>query len=340
MKAWQLAGGFGLEYLQQSEQSCRALGKDEVRVRIRACSLNYRDLLVINGHYNPHQALPLIPVSDGAGEVVEIGSDVRFVKIGQRVCATFSQNWDHGRVDDKAQRFTLGSPLPGMLAEEGVFKEQGLIAFPSFLSFVEASTLPCAAVTAFNALTHEADLKPGQSVLLEGTGGVSIFALQFAKALQLKTIAMSSSALKLERLRELGADHVIDYKAVSDWPHMVKEFTDGQGVDAVLDVGGKDSLNKAIASLKRGGAVCLIGILGGTEASIDIVAVLMRQLRLLGVFVGSKSVFLAMNRVIEHKKIKPVVNRVFTFDEAPAALAYLASGNHFGKVCIEMKESH
>ncbi|HXW60305.1 MAG TPA: NAD(P)-dependent alcohol dehydrogenase, partial [Myxococcota bacterium] len=191
MKAWQVVQNFGLNNLKQVELPSRSLEKDEVRVKIRACSLNYRDLLVVNGHYNPHQPLPLIPVSDGAGEVLEVGFEVSSLKPGSRVCATFSQNWEYGRVNDEAQNYTLGSPLPGMLADEGIFKERGLLKFPSFLSYVEAATLPCAAVTAFNALTHEAELKPGDSVLLQGTGGVSIFALQFAKALGLVSIATS-----------------------------------------------------------------------------------------------------------------------------------------------------
>lgn len=340
MKAWQIVESFGLNNLKKCELSRKPLLDDEVRVKIRACSLNYRDLLVVKGHYNPRQVLPLIPVSDGAGEVIEVGSRVKSFKPGDKVCATFSQAWDYGRVDEVAQRYTLGSPLSGMLASEGVFKERGLVSYPSFLSFVEASCLPCAALTAFNALTHEAELKPGDSVLLEGTGGVSIFALQFAKALGLFTIALSSSPEKIEHLKELGVDHAINYKSLDDWPKKVLEITGGRGVDAVIDVGGKSTLNKAIASVKRGGVVCLIGVLGGTNADIEVVSVLMKQLRLFGVFVGSKNLFLAMNRVIEHSRIRPVISKIFSFDEADKAFYFLESGNHFGKICIEIGEGH
>lgn len=337
MKAWQVVNDFGLLNLKVSDVHLRPLKSNEVRVKIRACSLNYRDLLVVKGLYNPRQTLPFIPVSDGAGEVIEIGSEVKHFKLYDRVCATFSQCWDNGRVGEEAQRATLGSPLPGMLAEEGIFNERGLVLMPPSLSFLQASTLPCAAVTAFNALTHEADLKPGDTVLLEGSGGVSVFALQFAKVLGLKTIMLSSSLQKINSLLELGADHVINYKSIEDWPSKVMELTGNYGVDAVLDVGGPDTLRKALRSLKKGGTALIIGILSGTKAELEITPILMRQLKLIGVFVGSKAVFLSMNRVIEHSNIKPVINKVFSFDDAKEAFDYLSSEQHLGKVCIEIQ---
>ena len=336
MKVWQITKAFGLENLTKTTVESPRLGDDEVRVKIKACSLNFRDLMVAKGHYNPSQPLPFIPVSDGAGEVIEVGARVKNFKKGDRVCALFSQNWTHGRVFDLAQKSTLGSPLPGMLREEGIFHEQGLISFPSYLSFEEASTLPCAALTAFNALVYEACVKPGDLVLLEGTGGVSIFALQFAKALGCSTIISSAHNSKLEKCKALGATHVINYHENPEWSQEVLKISQGQGVDAVIEVGGAKSFNQAVQATRRGGTVCVIGIVSGASGPLDFVPILMKQIRVLGVFVGSRAIFESMNRVLEHSAIHPVISKVFAFDEAPEAFTYLESAQHLGKVVITM----
>ncbi len=334
MRAWQIVGGFGLDKLKMNEVPEAKLGSNQVRIKMHACSLNYRDLMVIKGWYNPKQSLPLVPVSDGAGEIIEVGNQVKDFKVGDRVCGTFSQDWDFGISNEKAQANTLGSPFDGMLSESIVLNEQGVVKFPSFLNFAEASTLPCAALTAFNALTQESSFNPGDTVLLEGTGGVSLFALQFAKAMNLNTIITSSSNDKLGQAKKLGATHTINYRQHEEWQEEVMKITQGQGVDGVVEVGGAKTINKALSCLKRGGVMTVIGILSGTSEAIDLRPILMRQLRIHGVFVGSKALFMSMNRVIEHAQIKPVIDKCFDFKDASAAFTHLESGAHFGKVVI------
>lgn len=336
MRAWKIVGEFGLNSLTVSEIEKVPIKANEVRVEIRACSLNYRDLMVVKGIYNPHQALPLIPLSDGAGEVVEVGHEVTGLKVGDRVCATFSQKWCHGVASLETMKATLGSPLDGMLTESRVFSEEGLIKFPDYLSFEEAATLPCAAVTAFNAIAHQSTLKPGDTVLLEGSGGVSLFALQFAKAFGVKSIVISSSDEKLAKAKAIADCHGINYKKNENWPAAIMDATQGQGVDAVIEVGGAKTIQKAIGSVKKGGVVCVIGILSGTQEAIDLRPILMNNIRIQGIFVGAKTVFTAMNRVLEHAKIRPVIDRVFDFKDVPAAFSYLESAQHFGKICIKV----
>ena len=337
MRAWKIVGNFGLANFKLMNIDTSPIKADEVRVALRACSLNYRDLMVAKGLYNPHQALPLIPLSDGAGEVVEIGADVQSLKIGDKVCPTFSQNWCHGIATNETFKATLGSPLDGTLAESCVFSEQGLIKFPEHLSFEEAATLPCAAVTAFNALAMQASLKPGDTVLIEGTGGVSLFALQFAKVFGLAAVVISSSNDKLKKAAAIHHCHTINYAENDNWPAAILDITNGQGVDAVVEVGGAKTINKAIASVKRGGQVSVIGILSGLREDIDLRPILMNNIRIQGIFVGAKTVFSAMNRVIEHGKIRPIIDRIFDFNDAPAAFSYLESAQHFGKICIRVK---
>lgn len=337
MRAWKLTGGFGVDNLSCDKvDEPGSLSSIEVRVKIHACSLNYRDVMVIRGHYNPEQRLPLIPLSDGAGEVVEIGSEVTAFRVGDRVCSTFSQKWCHGIVSDVALKSTLGSPLDGVLCESRVLSDEGLIKFPEYLSYEEAATLPVAAVTAFNALAYQASISPGGSVLIEGTGGVSLFALQFAQIFGLEAIVLSSSNQKLARAREIAPCQTINYRENPNWSEAVRKLTNGQGVDTVIEVGGAQTISKAIASTKKGGVVCVIGVLTGVQKAIDLRPLLMNNIRLQGIIVGSNAVFAAMNRVFEHSRCKPVVDRVFDFADAPAALSYLESQAHFGKVCIKI----
>ncbi len=337
MHAWKIEGKFGLANLKLVSEEKAQLKDNEVRVAMRACSLNYRDLMVAKGLYNPHQTLPLIPLSDGAGDVVEVGARVKSFKVGDKVCATFSQNWSHGLATDESFKATLGSPLDGTLVESAVFAEAGLIKYPTFLSYEEAATLPCAAVTAFNAMAMQAHLLPGDTVLIEGTGGVSLFALQFAKAFGLSAIVISSSNAKLAKAKAIYDCHTVNYVEHDNWPAAVLDITSGRGVDAVIEVGGGKTIMKAIQSVRRGGVVAVIGILSGLSESIDLRPILMNNIRIQGIFVGAKTVFTAMNRVIEHSEIHPVIDRVFDFGDAPAAFSYLESAQHFGKVCITIK---
>lgn len=336
MRAWQLVDGFGLDHLKLSDLALAPLAEHQVRVKIHAASLNYRDLMVIRGQYNPKLLLPITPLSDGAGEVVEVGPLVTEVKVGDRVCATFSQCWPFGAPTKSTYQNTLGCPLNGMLATEGVFHEQGLVKFPDHLDFIEAATLPCAALTAFNALMCQSELKPNDTVLLQGTGGVSLFAFQFAKALELKIIITSSSSEKLERLKTLGESHHINYNDTPKWSEEALRLTEGLGVDAVIEVGGAKTLGQSIASVKKAGVICLIGVLSGALEPIDLRPVLMNNVRIQGIFVGSKASFIAMNRVISHQKIKPIIDKVFDFSEAFKAFSYLESAQHFGKICIQI----
>lgn len=336
MRAWRIENSFGLEHLKMAEVEKISLKAKDVRVKIHACSLNFRDLMVVKGVYNPKQTLPLIPLSDGAGEVIEVGREVKTLKVGDRVCATFSQAWCHGIATDETFKHTLGGPLDGMLVENGVFDENGLIKFPNYLSYEEAATLPCAGVTAFNAIAFQSDLKPGDTVLLEGCGGVSLFSLQFAKVFGINPILISKSDEKIHRAQEIAKLKGINYQDHEDWPKMIRDLTDGRGVDAVVEVGGAKTLGRAIKSVKRGGVICVIGVLSGSEEPLDLRPILMNNIRLQGLFVGAKTVFEAMIRVLDHAEIHPVIDRVFSFDEVKQAFSYLETAQHFGKICIKV----
>lgn len=337
MRAWQL-NSFSIDQLSLIIKEARLLLDSEVRVKFHASSLNYRDLMVVRGQYNPKQKLPLIPLSDGAGEVVEVGHKVKNFTIGDKVCPTFSQEWNHGLPTKESYRNTLGSPNEGTLTTEGIFNSHGLVKFPKHLSYEEAATLPCAGVTAFNAMFYHAKLKPGQTVLIEGTGGVSLFSLLFAKMAGIKPILLSSSDEKLHKASKLADISGINYKKEPHWHKSVLALTNKKGVDAVIEVGGAKTIGEAISSTKTGGIICTIGVLSGTANPIDLRPILMNAIRIQGVFVGSKNVFIAMNKAINHSKIKPIIDRVFSFTKAKDAFNHLAQQKHFGKVCINNNE--
>lgn len=336
MRAWKIVDQFGLANLALTESFLPALKPNQVRVKIHACALNYRDLMVIRGQYNPKQSLPLIPLSDCAGEVIAIGDLVSQFKVGDKVCATFSQAWCHDGIDKEVGINTLGSPIDGVLAEEAFFHERGLIHFPSYLSYEEAATLPCAALTAYHALAGETRLLAGQTVLLQGSGGVSIFALQFAKAMGLRVIILSSSHHKLKQAQDLGADDIINYRDHPEWHKEVLALTNHKGVDAIIDVGGAQTIKQSILSSKANGVIFIIGVLSGVEEAIDLRQILMKNLRLQGVFVGPKTLFHDMNNLCYQHKIHPVIDKIFTFAQANQAFAYLESAKHFGKVVIKV----
>jgi NADPH:quinone reductase-like Zn-dependent oxidoreductase len=334
MKAYEITA-MGIDGLKVAERPIPKPGYGEVLVRVRATSLNYRDLGTIKGTVRGVK-IPRIPLSDGAGEVVEIGADVTRVKPGDRVAAIFMQAWIAGPPRDGYGRSALGGAIDGMLAEYVVLHESGLVQIPAYMNYAEAASLPCAAVTSWNALvTGEGRLKSGQTVLVMGTGGVSIFALQFARIHGARVIATSSSDTKLKRLAEMGASDLINYKTMPTWDKSVLELTDGEGVDHVVEIGGAGTLAKSLSAVKTGGQVSLIGILGGA-GEINPMPVLFKSVCLKGIYVGSREMFEDMNHAMAVNDVHPVIDRTFAFEEAREAYRYLESGAHFGKVCISV----
>lgn len=336
MRAYQIQGSFGYDQLACVEQPDPDPGPGEVLVRVRAVSLNYRDHLMVSGIYNPRQALPLVPCSDAAGEVLAVGSGVSRFKAGERVLATFAQDWIAGRPTRERMRSTLGGPRQGVLRELAPFPEHALVHMPNYLSFEQAATLPCAGLTAYNALFKYEPLLAGQRVLVLGTGGVSMFALQFAKAAGAQVFVTSSSGEKLQQARALGADHLIDYKQRPDWGKEVRRLSDGEGVDIVVEVGGAGSLANSIQATAYGGLIALIGVLAGDANPPNLTPVFMNGLRIQGLLVGSRDDFEAMNRMLAARELAPVIDRVFEFGEAKQAFMHLKTQAHVGKVVIRV----
>lgn len=336
MKAYEVQNTNGVDALALVERSEPKPSFGQVLVRVRATSLNYRDLLVVQGLYGSKQKLPLIPLSDGAGEVVAVGGGVTKVKVGDRVAGIFFQNWLAGTLTQEKIKSDLGGSIDGMLTEYAVLNQDGLVLLPEHLSYQEGSTLPCAAVTAWHALTCQSGITAGETVLLLGTGGVSIFALQFAKLQGAKVIITSSSDEKLEQAKQLGATEIINYKTTPDWEKRVYEITNGVGVDQVVEVGGAGTLAKSMRAARLGGKISLIGVLSGAAGEVNPLPIIMKKLVMQGIYVGSREIFEAMNRAISLHQLKPVINRVFPLTEAPAAYNYLHSGQHFGKVVIQL----
>jgi NADPH:quinone reductase-like Zn-dependent oxidoreductase len=334
MKAYEIRQ-FGVENLSPVERETPDPKENEVLVRMRAASLNYRDLMMVKGAYNPRLKMPIVPFSDGAGEVVETGADVTKWKVGDRVSPIFMQGWLGGGIDITKARTALGGDLDGVLREFAAFDENGLVRVPDHLTDEEAATLPCAAVTAHNALMVSGSIKPDDTVLLQGTGGVSIFALQFASVFGCRTIVISSSDEKLRRAADLGATDLINYKETPDWDKRVSELTDKCGVDHVVEVGGAGTLQKSLNAARMGGHIAVIGALSGA-GEVNPVSILMKTIRLQGIFVGSRQMFEDMNRLICQYNLKPVVDRVYEFDEVKEALEHMESAAHFGKIVVKI----
>jgi NADPH:quinone reductase-like Zn-dependent oxidoreductase len=335
MKVFQLEGGWSVDHLTIAERPTPAPGPGQALLRMRAASLNYRDMVVIQRGYGAQTGqLPLIPISDGVGEVVAVGPGVTRVKLGDRACPMFCPRWPGGPPSAARLGASLGGPLDGVMAEYMLIDAEGLALAPDHLSDVEAATLPCAALTAWSALVTEGRVQPGDRVLIQGTGGVSLFALQFAKLLGAFAIVTSSSAQKLERARTLGADATISYRETPEWGRSVREIAGGDGVDHIVEVGGQETLPQSLRAIRPGGTISLIGVLSGASMDARLGLVVTRQVRLQGITVGSRDGFEAMSRAISQHQLRPVVDRVFPFDELPQALAYLASGAHIGKICI------
>ena len=335
MKAYEI-NEFGIDNLTLAERDEPKPQANEAKVKFHATSLNYRDLMMVKGAYNPKLKRPLVPFSDGAGEVTEIGEAVTKFKVGDRVMPIFMQGWIDGAIDANKARTALGGDTDGVLREFGAFDESGLVCIPEHFSYEEAATLPCAAVTAYHALFESCSIRPDSTVLLQGTGGVSIFALQMASVLGCRTIITSSSDEKLERAKQLGADDLINYKTTEDWDKKVLELTEKRGVDTIVEVGGAGTMQRSVNAAKVGGHVAVIGVLSG-KGDFNPTSLLMKSVRLQGIFVGSRQMFEDMNRYFtQYAHIKPVIDKTFEFGEVKEALKLMEAGAHFGKIVVKI----
>ncbi|HEY9794594.1 MAG TPA: NAD(P)-dependent alcohol dehydrogenase [Leptolyngbyaceae cyanobacterium] len=336
MKTYEIQNDAGIDALTLVERPEPQPGWGQVLIRVRATSLNYRDLIVVQGGYGNKEKLPLIPMSDGAGEVVAVGEGVTRVKLGDRVAGIFFQDWIAGALTKEKINSALGGAINGLLTEYAVLSQDGLVLLPDHLSYEEGATLPCAAVTAWHALVTKGSVTAGETVLVLGTGGVSIFALQFAKMHGARVIVTSSSDAKLERAKELGASETINYKSTPNWEERVYELTARNGVDHVVEVGGAGTLEKSIRAVRVGGRISLIGVLTGVAGEVNPMPVLMKSLTVQGIYVGSREMFEAMNQAIALHQLKPVIDRIFPLTEAQEAYRYMKSAAHFGKIVIQV----
>ncbi len=338
VKAYEITAGTDIDAIAVVDRPAPTPGPGDVAIDVKACSLNYRDILVISGTYAVGDKVTgVVPLSDGAGVVSAVGAGVTRFKVGDRVAAAFMPGWLDGPLTAELQVGSLGGAVDGMLAEQVVLPASGVVHIPDHLSFEEASTLPCAGVTAWYAQFVGADIGPGDTVLLLGTGGVSIFALQFAKLAGARVIITSSDDAKLERARALGADHVINYRSNPEWQQEVLALTDGRGVDHAVEVGGPGTLNKTLEAVRFGGSISLMGVLTGLADAVATGLILHKNIKIQGTYVGSVAMFEAMNRAIDLHKMKPVVDRVFPFDKAVDALRLLKAGGHFGKIVVSLE---
>ncbi len=336
MKAYEIQQP-GIDNLAIVEREVPKAKFGEVQIKFHAFSLNYRDLMVVDGKYNPRMKVPSVPLSDGAGEIVSLGEGVTKWKVGDRVCPIFMQGWGEGELNAEKSKTALGGggDWDGVLMEYGSFNQDSIVEVPDHLSYSEAATLPCAAVTAWNALVVSGSLKAGDMVLTLGTGGVSVFAVQFAKMFGAHVISTSSSNVKIGKLKELGADETINYRERKDWDKVVLELTSKRRVDHVVEVGGSGTMARSVNAAKVGGHVAVIGVLT-SGGDFNPVSLLMKAVRMQGIYVGSRSMFEDMNRAIANSELRPVIDRTFAFDEVREALRYMESGSHFGKIVIEI----
>jgi len=336
MKVMQIEEDWTPDNIRMAERPRPEPGPGEVLIKMEAASLNYRDVVVTRRGYGRRTGqLPLVPLSDGAGRVVATGAGVTRVDVGDLVCPIFNQRWLVGPLREEYWTGTLGGPHDGVMQELMVLREDGLVRAPRHLNALEAATLPCAAVTAWNALVVQGGVKAGDVVLVQGTGGVSLFALLFAKLHGARVIATSSSDAKLERVKSMGADHLINYRTTPAWDKAAREATGGTGVDLVVEVGGAGTLETSVRAVRVSGTVSLIGVLSGVAGSVNLGPVVTQNIRLQGVTVGSREVFQDMVRAIElHHLRPPIDDHVYDFGEVGPALKALPEGHHFGKVCL------
>ncbi|HCP34636.1 MAG: NAD(P)-dependent alcohol dehydrogenase [SAR324 cluster bacterium] len=336
MKAYQIRDEWSLEHIELVEIPKPSPGPGEVLVEMKASSLNYRDMVVANRGYGSKTGnLPLIPVSDGVGIVRELGDGVSRVAIGDRICPLFMQGWISGPPNRERLSTTLGGPIDGVMAEFRCFPQDSVSKVPEELTDLEASTLPCAALTAWSALVEEGKLQPGESVLIQGTGGVSLFALQFAKICGARCILISGSNEKMKRAQELGADEVLNYQDLPEWGKQVRDFSGGEGVDHIVEVGGPETLPQSLRAIRPGGTISMIGVLSGSEMKAQLGLIVTRQIRLQGITVGHRDGFEAMASAINASGMKPIVDQVYPFTSLPEAMHSLSEAKHFGKICLE-----
>lgn len=333
MKQYHFFDTRGIDSLQLADVPEPAtLGPGQIRIAMRAASLNYRDLLTLRGELGAPGKEGMVLCSDGAGEVIEVAADVRRIKVGDRVALTFLPEWIAGPWSDNITPLSRGFPLPGVMREQMSVHHSEAVVIPDHLSFEEGATLPCAAVTAWHSLCGEAPLLPGMNVFLQGAGGVSVFALQFAKLFGARVIMSSSSDERCQRLRELGADEVINYAKNDNWHESVRELTSGKGADLTVEVGGAGTIERSLAATSRAGRVALVGLLSGWPNQVS--NLFTSGVAVSPIRVGSRADFEEMNRAIDFHQLKPVIDRQFSFEALPDALRYLESGKHFGKIAI------
>jgi len=337
MRVMEIQGGFGIEKLTLVERDVPKPGHGQIVIRLHASSLNYRDLGTVKHGDRIGFKPPLVPNSDGAGEVVELGEGVTRLKKGDRVAPSFFQGWVAGGPSRNKMRTPLGGPLDGCAQEYICLSEEGVSKIPDYLSYAEAATLPCAALTAWRALVIEGNLRAGESVLVQGTGGVSVFALQIGKMMGARVIVTSSSDEKLERARRLGADETINYRATPDWAKEVRRLTGGLGVDHVVEVGGADTFTQSIAACRVGGHIGLIGVLSGAVKDVSVAAIFGGNLKISGVTVGSREQFDEMSAAFAQNNIRPVIDRSFELARAQDAFRLMDGASHFGKIVLDIK---
>jgi NADPH:quinone reductase-like Zn-dependent oxidoreductase len=336
MRVFQVEGAWSIDNLRIGARPDPQPGTGQVRLKMKASALNYRDLLVPSRGYGSRmKRLPLIMLGDGVGIVDSVGEGVRRVNVGDRVCPLFFQSWISGEPNQKRLALSLGCELDGTMAEFMVLSEEGVALAPPHLDDMEAASLPAAAVTAWRALVTEGRTKPGDKVLVQGTGGVSLFALQFAKMLGALVIVTSSTDEKLARARAMGADETINYHSVPEWGKRAREIADGDGVDHVVDVGGQGTMPQSLRAVRTGGTISLIGVLSGAIMNVPLGQIVTRHVQLQGITVGSGDDFTQMAEAIAQHKLHPVISRVFAFEQLRVALDFMSSGKHFGKICIK-----
>ncbi len=327
---------FGIDNLRIVDAAPPDPGPGEVRVAMRAMSLNYKDLMIVEGTYNPKLSLPVVPIADGAGFVSAVGDSVKSVEISQPVMIHPMVDWVDGPFRFEYHKRIVGYSLPGVAAEEVVLPEQAVLPVPDGFDLLDAATLPTAGLTAWNCLVEHGAIEPGQTILTLGTGGVSMFALQLGKALGAAVIITSSSDEKLKRARELGADHGINYRENPSWYKTVMELTDGEGADLTLETSGAKSFEQSTRATKGNGTVAFLGSIEGLKSEIDLRFVMMKRLTVYGIFVGSRSDFTNFSQYLSTRPIKPVIDRIFSFEQLPDALRYLKSGGHMGKIVVRV----
>ena len=337
MRSLNVSEPWGLDALTIVEVADPAPGPGEVLVRMRAVSLNYRDLLMVGGMYGrgPATAGPITPFSDGCGVVEAVGEGVTRLAVGDRVATMFFQGWISGPPTLEKAQTALGHPIPGAGRELAVFSQEGLSKVPEFLTDHEVATLPCAGLTAWRALFEDADLQPGDTVVLQGTGGVSVFGLQFAHAAGLRTLITSSSDEKLARAKALGADHLVNYRETPEWAKPVRAATGGRGCDFIMEVGGGGTIEQSMRAIRIAGHIAIIGVVAGPGPGFNPASLISNAAKLQGVFVGSRDMFEAMCRAIDLHQIRPVVDKVFPWTRAKAAFEAMRAGEHFGKIVLE-----